>query len=788
MCSKPTTLRCKRCKSAKYCTVKCQIDHWRNGHKDECHPLGQGATQDAPENVMAGPSKESTNCQKCDDNKDVLYSQFTGKAESVDCSKLSTSSNICKVHDSTICENCCLTAHDQHAGLEPEQSNKQALGAENDEGLRNLPCIPAVDQVPSTHSSAYCLPSNLLKGEDNPPGPCARPENSGVMPNNSSKEKNYARQQTTSKAVRNYPTESMLFSYKNFVELYSFNKLELHPFGLYNLGNSCYANVVLQCLAFTRPLTAYLLEGHHSQNCSKNEWCFMCELEKVLIEGKHGKSLVSPTGILCHLNEIGVSFGHGAEEDAHEFLRYAIDKMQSASIKEAKKNGIQQLAEETTLVHFIFGGYLRSKIKCTKCQVSSKQSERILDLTVEIDGDINTLDGALRRFTSSEVLDGDNRYHCSRCNSYERAQKKLTILEAPNILTIALKRYQSGVLGETSKVVKFPEHLNLSQYMSRTDDSSPVYTLYAVVVHHNVSNATVSGHYVCYVKDSQGKWHEMDDNKVKPVSIQKVLSKCAYMLLYARISPRAPTGARGAMLRQGASSHTKKPKQMTRSGSFPSGGGRYQSSRHQQGGLSKDDAVHDLTYALGTSDRSSSYPVPPACFSRSNSSSLFSSSDVGSSCTFSSDNTDSTRKSCMEYGHIFGASGYMCQVSPAVIPEEDKLSYLRQRSSWNPSSSCHDMDEEVGKFARQYQRRYQYQAGRGPRVNSCGETTSFSYADQGKYQGSSSHNRTNFGSSSCKLTEERRSTGPAFFLEGRLGRGLSKYFYFTVQGGLGLGL
>jgi ubiquitin carboxyl-terminal hydrolase 36/42 len=29
----------------------------------------------------------------------------------------------------------------------------------------------------------------------------------------------------------------MLFSYKNFVELYSFNKLELHPFGLYNLGN-----------------------------------------------------------------------------------------------------------------------------------------------------------------------------------------------------------------------------------------------------------------------------------------------------------------------------------------------------------------------------------------------------------------------------------------------------------------------------------------------------------------------------------------------------------------------
>ncbi|PWZ14490.1 Ubiquitin carboxyl-terminal hydrolase 17 [Zea mays] len=683
MCSKPTTLRCKRCKSVKYCTLKCQIDHWRNGHKDQCHPLGHGATQDdTPENVMAGvglkdmPSGASTTYQICDDNKDMLYSQFTGKAESVDYSKLSTSSKICKVCDGTVHENSC-PAHDQHVGLEPEpeQSNKQALGTENHESLRKLPCMPAVDKVPSAQSGAYCLASNQLKREDDPPGPCARPESSGLMPHNSSTEKNYARQQTTTIAARNYPTESTVFAYKKFVELYSFNKLELHPFGLCNLGNSCYANAILQCLAFTRPLTAYLLEGYHSQNCSKTEWCFMCELEKVLIEGKQGKSPVSPTGILYHLNEIGVSFGQGEEEDAHEFMRYAIDNMQSASMEEAKKNGIQQLAEETTLVQFIFGGYLRSKIKCTKCQVISKHSERILDLTVEIDGDISTLDGALRRFTSSEILDGDNR-----CNSYERAQKKLTILEAPNILTIALKRYQSGVLGKISKAVKFPEHLNLSQYMCRTDDSSPVYSLYAVVVHRNVRNATVSGHYVCYVKDSQGKWHEMDDNKVKPVSVQKVLSRCAYMLLYARCSPRAPTSARA-----------KKPKQMARSGSFPSGGGRYR-SRHQGGQLSKDDAVHNLTYTLGTSD-TSSYPVAP-CFSGSNSSSLFSSSDAGSSCTFSSDSTDSAGKSSMEYDRIFGTSGYMCPVvSSAVVPEGDNQSYLRQGSSWNPSSSGHDMDE-----------------------------------------------------------------------------------------------
>jgi ubiquitin carboxyl-terminal hydrolase 36/42 len=54
----------------------------------------------------------------------------------------------------------------------------------------------------------------------------------------------------------------------------------------------------------------------------------------------------------------------------------------------------------------------------------------------------------------------------------------------------------------------------LSDYMSATDDYTPVYSMYAVVVHRDVMNATTSGHYVCYVKDTQGKWHEMDDSKV----------------------------------------------------------------------------------------------------------------------------------------------------------------------------------------------------------------------------------------------------------------------------------
>ncbi|KAK4850138.1 hypothetical protein QYF36_004171 [Acer negundo] len=331
-----------------------------------------------------------------------------------------------------------------------------------------------------------------------------------------------------------------IFSYELFVKLYNWNKVELRPCGLTNCGNSCYANVVLQCLTFTPPLTAYFLQGLHSKECVKKEWCFTCEFGNLILKAKEGKSPLSPIGILSQLPHIGSQLGNGSEEDAHEFLRYAIDMMQSVCIKEAGLNASGPLEEETSIIDLTFGGYLRSKVKCMKCKGKSERQERMMDLTVEIEGDIGSLEEALRRFTSTEILDGENKYRCGRCKSYEKAKKKLTIVEAPNILTIALKRFQSGKFGKLNKPIHFPEVLDLAPYMSGTSDNLPIYRLYGVVVHLDVMNAAFSGHYVCYVKSTHNKWFKIDDSTVTAVELEKVLTKGAYMLLYARCSPRAP--------------------------------------------------------------------------------------------------------------------------------------------------------------------------------------------------------------------------------------------------------
>ncbi|XP_009138224.1 ubiquitin carboxyl-terminal hydrolase 16 [Brassica rapa] len=331
-----------------------------------------------------------------------------------------------------------------------------------------------------------------------------------------------------------------LFSYELFVKLYT-NKTELQPCGLINSGNSCFANVVFQCLMFTPPLTTYFLQRYHSRACPNKEQCFTCGFENLVLKATEGKSSLSPNGLLLQLQNIGISLGNGKQEDAHEFLRFVVDTMQSLCIKASEYDMPKtRKLEDTTLIGLTFGGYLRSKIKCMKCQEKSERREKMMDLTVEIDGDISTLEDALRRFTRTEILDGENKYKCGSCKSYERAKKKLKITEPPNVLTIALKRFQSGKFGKLNKLVRFPETLDLAPYVSGGSEKSHDYKLYGVIVHLDVMNAAFSGHYVCYIRNSQNKWYKADDNTVVTSDVERVLTKGAYMLFYARCSPMPP--------------------------------------------------------------------------------------------------------------------------------------------------------------------------------------------------------------------------------------------------------
>lgn len=86
-------------------------------------------------------------------------------------------------------------------------------------------------------------------------------------------------------------------------------------------------------------------------------------------------------------------------------------------------------------------------------------------------------------------------------------------------LTLLNGQYlQSGRFGKLNKRVTFPETLDLSPYMSDDGDGTDVYTLYAVVVHVDMLNASFFGHYICYTKGLCGNWYKLDDCKVGSLS------------------------------------------------------------------------------------------------------------------------------------------------------------------------------------------------------------------------------------------------------------------------------
>ncbi|XP_072978403.1 ubiquitin C-terminal hydrolase 15-like [Typha angustifolia] len=333
----------------------------------------------------------------------------------------------------------------------------------------------------------------------------------------------------------------MLFPYEDLMKFFQCEVWGISPRGLLNCGNSCYANAVLQCLTCTKPLMIYLLRRLHSRSCWAKDWCLMCELEQHVSMLREGGGPLSPSRILSNMRSIGCRLGGGSQEDAHEFLRLLVMSMQSTCLEAlGGEKEVDPRLQETTLIQQIFGGRLKSKVKCLRCHLESERYENIMDLTLEIHGWVESLEDALTQFTAPEDLDGENMYRCGGCCAYVKARKQLSVHEVPNILTIVLKRFQTGKYGKINKCVTFPDMLDMIPFVTGAADSPPLYLLYAVVVHLDSQNASFTGHYVSYVKDLQGTWLRIDDSEVQTVPLSQVMSEGAYMLFYSRSSPRPP--------------------------------------------------------------------------------------------------------------------------------------------------------------------------------------------------------------------------------------------------------
>lgn len=304
--------------------------------------------------------------------------------------------------------------------------------------------------------------------------------------------------------------------------------------GLRNLGNTCFLNAVLQCMTYTPSLVESLRNWNHEIPCTIEGFCAFCALqEHVELSLSSRGEVIEPWGLVNNLSNMSTSFQRWDQEDAHEYMHCLLEDLHNCALGPEPSNPYLSF-EEDTFIKNIFGGCLRSQIKCMNCLHCSDTFERSIDLSLAIN-EADSLTDALKSFTKVETVD-DVNHACENCCQPVQVLKQLTVSQLPDVLVIHLKRFIGYEFSseKVHKIIDYPKVLDMEPFVCDTqlNMGQLKYELYAVLVH---SGYTLNfGHYYCFVRSSPDGWYEMDDWQVNRVTEGTVLNQQAYILFYFR--------------------------------------------------------------------------------------------------------------------------------------------------------------------------------------------------------------------------------------------------------------
>lgn len=338
--------------------------------------------------------------------------------------------------------------------------------------------------------------------------------------------------------------------------------------GLYNLGNTCYLNFILQILfntkRFREVFSQYAARINEHERMSHPLYTATSSFHR-LMECYHNdtspehlrKALHHFVNIFsrCH-NQLGYG-----QQDGHEYLMFLMRAIHDSMYSERHliivgqaSNYAEQLEKQSieshrvdgsstselmlkrsedgeaaeaqicydSVIFQLFSGQYRFQTQCREpgCEHVSNRFETFRCCEAPIgnpDKQSVTLADVLTEYTS--VTELDDPYECDKCKVRSKCYRRCTFWRLPEILIISLKRgvhhfdQQSGRYLELkdNRQVKIPEKLDLAEYCSAPRGMT-TYELYATGNHLGLTNG---GHYYAQIKDPEdGKWKVANDNKI----------------------------------------------------------------------------------------------------------------------------------------------------------------------------------------------------------------------------------------------------------------------------------
>ncbi|KAL1964020.1 hypothetical protein VTN77DRAFT_7566 [Rasamsonia byssochlamydoides] len=316
--------------------------------------------------------------------------------------------------------------------------------------------------------------------------------------------------------------------------------------GLFNLGQTCYLNVILQTLLHDPLLNTYFLgNGHQTHDCTVPD-CIGCAVAEAFADfnsGEKSEGFAALNLLLASWKASPILAGY-QQQDAHEFYQFLVDKLHAST--EGHTEGPDKSC--SCFFHKAFYGKIRSSVTCDRCGNVTRTEDPIVDLSLDVQvqakkrqlggrgsSSTPTLNGCLESFTSPEKLMADV-YNCSGCGGTpQKATKQLRIKKLPAILCMQLKRFEHtfSVSEKVEGRVDFPLSINMLPYTtkpnsSKVDKSRFMYDLSSAVVHRGKLDA---GHYFVYCRQGD-QWMLFNDDQVTAVTEAEVLNADAYLLFY----------------------------------------------------------------------------------------------------------------------------------------------------------------------------------------------------------------------------------------------------------------